>query len=166
MILEINCSRFNAKKISLIGISGNPEDTKVSFKEFTLNDTGAGLHLKNIELNGSANTADYLINLTSSSSNGAKANFANVLIENCVVSNVKTSAFRANRGPNSGYVMDKFEIKHSFFKNFPASSYGFLHLDKLVFNEVNIENSNIYRSWRFIYSIQRKHYYTICERNN
>ena len=132
---------INAKKISLIGISGNPEDTKVSFKEFTLNDTGAGLHLKNIELDGSANTADYLINLTSSSSNGAKANFANVLIENCVVSNVKTSAFRANRGPNSGYVMDKFEIKHSFFKNFPASSYGFLHLDKLVFNEVNIENS-------------------------
>lgn len=136
-----NVITVNAKKVSLIGLSGSNADTKILFKEFTLNDTGAGLHLKNIELDGSVNKAAYLINLTSSTGNSTKANFENVLIENCLVYNVSTAALRANRGPNSGYVMDKFEIKHSFFRNFPASSYGFLHLDKLVFNQVNIENS-------------------------
>lgn len=132
---------LNSKKVSLVGTTSNPSDTKVAFKEFTLNDSGAGLILKNLELNGTPNNAAYLVNLTSSSSNAAKADFENVLIENCVVYGVSTAAFRANRGPNSGYTMDKFEIKHSFFRNFPASSYGFLHLDKLVFNQVNVENS-------------------------
>jgi len=136
-----NVITINAKKVSLIGISGNAEDTKVLFKEFTLNDTGAGLHLKNIDLDGTTNKAAYLINLTSSNNNAARANFENILIENCLVHDVSTAAFRANRGPNSGYIMDKFEIKHSFFRNFPASTYGFLHLDKLVFNQVNLENS-------------------------
>jgi len=136
-----NLIKIEGKKVSLIGLSSDPSATKVFFKEFTLNDTGAGLQLKNLELDGSTNNAAYLINLTSSNNNGAKANFENVLIENCLVHNVSTGAFRANRGPNSGFVMDKFEIKYSIFKNFPASSYGFLHLDKLVFNQVNLENS-------------------------
>ncbi|VDH16034.1 Uncharacterised protein [Algoriella xinjiangensis] len=132
---------INGKAITLASTSGNSSNTKIAFKEFTLNNTGAGLQLKNLELDGTINNAAYLINLTSGNNNADKANFGNVLIENCIVHGVSTSAFRANRGPNSGYAMDKFEIKYSVFKNFAVSSYGFLHLDKLVFNEVNIDNS-------------------------
>lgn len=136
-----NNININGKSITIQSTSSDPNNTKIQFKEFVLNDTGAGLQLKGLELDGSANNAAYLINLTSSSNNGTAANFENVLIDNCIVHNVSTSAFRANRGPANGYKIDKFEIKYSLFKNFAVSTYGFLHLDKLIFNEVNLENS-------------------------
>ena len=132
---------INEKKITIQSTSGNPNNTKIYFKEFVLNNSGAGLTLKNLTLDGETNNAAYFINLTSSNNNALPADYGDVLIENCNVQNVSTSAFRANRGPANGYKMNKFEIKYSFFKNFAASSYGFLHLDKLVFNQINLSNS-------------------------
>lgn len=135
-------SNFNitGKSISIVSTSSNPRDTKVMFKEFTLNGDGAGITIDGIELDGS-NGALYLINLT-----GGETNFGNVRFNNSIIHDVSTSAFRANRGPNSGYFMDSFTIDYSLIYNISPSNYGFLHLDELIFNEINITNSTIYTS--------------------
>lgn len=133
------------KNITILSTSSNPEDTKIDFKEFTLKDNGAGITLKGLELDGE-NSAAYLINLTSSNNNGDSAAFADVLVENCIVHSVTTSAYRANRGPDGGYSMSNFTISYSYFYDFPGSNYGFLHLDELVFDHVTLENSTFYNA--------------------
>lgn len=133
---------LQGKSITLQGTSNNPSDTKISFKEFQLNDTGAGITLKNLELDGATNGANYLINLTSTDSE--PADFENVHIENCEVYGVGTSAFRCNRGPTGGYTMDTFSINYSIFHDFNISNYAFLHLEELIFENVSLTNSTFY----------------------
>ncbi|WBL24722.1 DUF4957 domain-containing protein [Zunongwangia sp. HGR-M22] len=133
---------LDGKSITLQGTTNNPSDTKISFKEFQLNDTGAGITLKNLELDGATIGANYLINLTSTG--GEPADFANVSIENCEVYGVGTSAFRANRGPTGGYTMESFSINYSIFHDFSISNYAFLHLEELIFENVSLKNSTFY----------------------
>ncbi|MEH6405680.1 MAG: DUF4957 domain-containing protein, partial [Leeuwenhoekiella sp.] len=132
-------TNFNitGKSISIVSTSNNPNDTKVLFKEFTLSEDGAGVTVRGIELDGQG--TNYLINLT-----GSTGVFDDVLIDNCIVHDVNTSAFRANRGDNSGYFMNAFSIRYSVFYNFSPANYGFLHLDELIFNEINLTNSTFY----------------------
>lgn len=135
-----------SKAITLVSTSSNPNDTKIIFKEFTLKDTGAGLTVKGIELDGDNYSALYLVNLTSSNGNGDDADFEDVTFENCIVHGVNTSAFRANRGPTGGYSMSHFNFLYSEFYDFKVSSYAFLHIEELIFDEVNLSNSTFHNA--------------------
>lgn len=136
---------INGKTITIESTNNDPSTTKVIYDEFTLKDTGAGITLRGIEFDGQ-NDALYFINLTSSNGNDDPADFTDVFIDNCIVHGVETSAFRANRGPNSGYTMNSFNIDYSTFYDFAPGSYAFIHLDEFIFNEVNLRNSTFYNT--------------------
>ena len=137
--------QIDGKTITIESISNDPNDTKINFEEFTLNDTGAGITLRGLEIDGQ-NNALYLINLTSSDGNGDPADYTDVMIDNCIVHDIETSAFRANRGSDGAYFMNTFTIQYSTFYNFAPGSYAFIHAEELVFNELKLSNSTFYKT--------------------
>ncbi|MBW2961768.1 DUF4957 domain-containing protein [Mesonia aestuariivivens] len=147
-VYETGGSSFfiDGKTIVIESISNDPNDTKINFKEFTLNNSGAGITLRGLELDGTDAGALYLINLTSGNGNGDTAAFTDVFIDNCKIHDVATSAFRANRGSDGAYSMNTFNIDYSTFYDFAPGNYAFLHAEELVVNEVNLSNSTFYRT--------------------
>lgn len=134
------------KSVTLKSTSGNPSDTKVNFKEFTLRGTGAGINLNGIELDGTALGSLYFINPTGAVADAEKVDFANVTINNCIVHGATTSFMRANRGAAAGdYKMDQIVVKNSIVYDI-GSTLGYIcfHLDKLQFNSLSITRSTFY----------------------
>ncbi|WEK20929.1 MAG: DUF4957 domain-containing protein [Candidatus Pedobacter colombiensis] len=134
------------KSVTLKSTSGNPNDTKVNFKEFTLKGTGAGISLDGIELDGTASGSLYFINPTGVAADNEKANFANVKINNCIIHGATTSFLRANRGTAAGdYTMDQITVKNSTVYDI-GSTLGYIcfHLDKLQFNALTVTKSTFY----------------------
>lgn len=131
------------KSITLKSISGNPLDTKVNFREFTLRGTGAGISLDGIELDGTPSGSLYFINPTGVSADAEKADFGNVKINNCIIHGATTSFMRANRGAAAGdYKMDQIVVKNSIVYDIGSTlGYIFFHLDKLQFNSLTVTKS-------------------------
>lgn len=134
------------KSITLKSTSGNPKDTKVNFKEFTLRGTGAGIGLDGIELDGTPSGSLYFINPTGVLADAEKAEFANVKINNCIIHGATTSFMRANRGAAAGdYKIDQIVVKNSVVYDI-GSTLGYIcfHLDKLQFNALTVTKSTFY----------------------
>lgn len=131
------------KTITLKSTSGNPADTKISFKEFSLKGSGAGIKVSGLEFDGKAAASLYFINLGGVSSDAEQAVFTQVSIENCVIHDVATSLMRADRGAAAGdYKMSQIVIKNTLFQDVAASSnYLFLHINELEFKSLTATNS-------------------------
>ncbi|SOD12146.1 DUF4957 domain-containing protein [Pedobacter xixiisoli] len=142
--------QIDQKSITLRSISGEPTNTKINFKEFVLNGTGAGIKFDGVELDGAASASLYFLNLVSGNNNADVANFEPISIYNCIVHNATTSLFRANRGASAGsYKMDNITINYSLIYDIGSTlGYHFLHLDKLQFNTLNVKNSTLYNIGR------------------
>ncbi len=137
---------FLKKTLTIKSTSGNPSDTKILFKEFTLSGTGAGLILSDVECDGTGPGGSYFINLTGAVSNSEIAAFTKVNINNCIIHGASTSFFRGDRGSNAGdYSMDEIAIKNCVIYDIGASSsYICFHLSKLQFNTMTVTKSTFY----------------------
>lgn len=138
------------KTVTIKSLSNNPADTKVTFKEFTLRGNGAGVNLEGIELDGTASSAGYFINLTGATADAEKCAYTGVSISNCVVHGVTTSFFRANRGSAAGdYTMNQIIVKNTLVYDIGlALNYSCFHLDKLAFNSMQVTKSTFYNIGR------------------
>jgi Domain of unknown function (DUF4957) len=138
------------KSVTLKSTSGNPLDTKINFREFTLRGTGAGIKLDGVELDGTPSGSLYFINLTGVLADAELASFAPVVINNSIVHGATTSFLRANRGAAAGsYKMDYITVNNSIVYDIGSTlGYTFFHLDKLQFNALNITKSTFYNIGR------------------
>jgi hypothetical protein len=133
---------LKGKSVTLMSVSGNPDDTKVVFKEFKLMGDGAGLVLRDISFDG-AGTALYFLNFAGLASDAAAANFANVSLENCRVSNYGNCLLRANRGAAAGdHKIGSITFNNCiFYNNLLTNLYTEFTLDKLTFQNFTVTNS-------------------------
>lgn len=135
------------KAVTLQSVSGNPADTKINFKEFTLRGTGAGITFKNVGLDGAAAGASYLINFTGVAADAEKATFANVTIDGCNVSNVNNALMRGNReAAATDYKIGNITINNSVIFNINTAVTGFntIELSKMQFARIDITNNTFY----------------------
>lgn len=140
---------LKGKSVTLMSISGNPDDTKVSFKEFKLAGTGAGLHLRDLSFNGHG-TGAYFLNFTGLNADADVATFANVSLENCRVDSFANCLLRANRGSAAGdHKIGSITINNCIItNNLMTSLYTEFTLDKVAFQNLTITNSTFYNVGR------------------
>jgi hypothetical protein len=142
------------KTVTIKSTSGNPTDTKVNYKEFTLRGNGAGINFAGIELDGTASGSLYFINPTGVAADAEKCAFTQVTISNCIVHGATTSFMRANRGAAGGdYTMDNITVKNCIIYDMASTlGYTFLHLDKLQFNTLSFSKTTMYNIGRELLS--------------
>lgn len=140
---------LKAKSVTLMSTSGNPDDTKVSFKEFKLAGTGAGLHLRDLSFNGHG-TGAYFLNFAGLNADADAATFANVSVENCRIDSFANCLLRANRGSAAGdHKIGSITINNCVItNNLMTSLYTEFTLDKAAFQNLTITNSTFYNVGR------------------
>lgn len=143
------------KTITLESVSGNPADTKINFREFTLRGSGAGLTLRGIEFDGAPATANgqqalYFINLAGLNSDGENANFTSVVVENCIVRNMGNCFMRGNRGSDNGHKIELIRIHDTQVFNSAQVNinWSFLTINRLEFRAIEITNSTFHKIGR------------------
>jgi hypothetical protein len=139
------------KSITLKSTSGNPSDTKVNFREFDIEGTGAGVSFSGIEFDGTAASATYFINfIGSQAANASPATFTNVSVDNCIVHGAATSFLRADRGAAArDFKITAITVNNSILYELGAngsSAYYTFHLNKLQFNNLTVSNSTLYNA--------------------
>lgn len=140
------------KTITLKSTSYNPKDTKVTFKEFTLKGTGAGINLIGIEFDGAApGSAAYFINLTGAVADADASTFTSITVDNCIVHNLANCFIRANRAAVNAHKIDFIKVNNTIAYDVTSSStYDFFTLDKLNFNKLDITKSSFYNLGRSV----------------
>ena len=128
--------RIIEKTITLQSVSGDPTDTQVNFKELTFTGNGSGIIVNGITFDGLAGSGDYFLNFA-----GSAASFTQVVVESCIVENVRISFMRANRAGNNEHKIDLIKVSNSWLRNHLVANYHVFHLDKLEFREMEVSNS-------------------------
>ena len=139
------------KLITLQSVSGNPNNTKVNFKEITLAGTGAGITLRGIEFDGASAVASYFINLVGSvTDNASAATFSSITVDNCNVHNLANCFIRADRAANAAdHKIGTITVTNSkAYDSSPGSTYVFFTLGKLAFQRLELSNSTFYNIGR------------------
>ncbi|WP_443944936.1 DUF4957 domain-containing protein [Pedobacter sp. AW1-32] len=144
-------SFITQKSITIKSTSGNPSDTKVIYKEFDLEGTGAGITLSGIDFDGATNASLYFLNLIGSQANNASAaTFTNIVVDNCIVHGSTTAFLRGDRGTAArDFKITGITVNNSIVYDMGAngsSSYYTFHLNKLQFNTLNITKSTFYNA--------------------
>lgn len=139
------------KTITLKSTSGDPKDTKVNYKEFDIEGTGAGVTLSGIEFDGTAGASLYFINfIGSQASNGAAATFTNVTVDNCIVHGSTTSFLRGDRGTAArDFKITAITVNNSIVYDMGAngsSAYYTFHVNKMQFNTLTVSKSTFYNA--------------------
>ncbi|SDG09132.1 protein of unknown function [Pedobacter terrae] len=139
------------KTITLKSTSGEPKNTKVNYKEFDVEGTGAGIILSGIELDGTAGASLYFINfIGSQTANGAAATFTNVMVDNCIVHGSTTSFLRGDRGTAArDFKITAITVNNSIVYDMGAngsSAYYTFHLNKMQFNTLTVSKSTFYNA--------------------
>lgn len=139
------------KSITLKSTSGNPSDTKVNFKEFDIEGTGAGISFSGIEFDGTPNAALYFINfIGSQAASASAATFTNVGVDNCFVHGAATSFLRADRGAAArDFKINGISVNNSILYDMGtngSSAYYTFHLNKMQFNTLTVSNSTLYNA--------------------
>ena len=132
------------KHLTIASVSGNPENTKVLFKEVVLKGTGAGVKLSGIEFDGEAGKAAYFLNLVGMNSDAEEATFTSILVENCLVQNTANCFLRANRAANNAHKIESIGINNTIGFNNGISTYNYFTIDKLEFKKFDIKNSTFF----------------------
>ena len=139
------------KSIAIASVSGNPADTKVNYREVTLKGTGAGIRLQGIGFDGLAAGSNslYFLNLVGNASDGEAADFKNIEVNNCLVSNMGNCLFRGNRAANNAHTIDTIRIVNSVVSdNRAINAYTFFTMEKLEFESLELINSTFNRLGR------------------
>jgi hypothetical protein len=137
------------KHLTIQSVSGNPENTKLLFKEVNLKGTGAGVKLSGIHFDGTAANAAYFLNLSGMGSDSEAANFTSILVENSIVQYTANCFMRANRGGNNAHKIESIVITNTIgYDNGASSTYNYIMLDKLEFKKLEITNSTFFNSAR------------------
>lgn len=144
-------SFITQKSITIKSTSGNPADTKVNYREFDLEGTGAGITFSGIEFDGTAAASPYFMNFIGSQAvNASAAVFTNVMVENCVVHGSLTAFLRADRGAAAkDFKITGITVNNSIVYDMGAngtSAYCTFHLNKLQFNTLTVSNSTFYNA--------------------
>lgn len=139
------------KTITLKSTSGEPKDTKVNYKEFDIEGTGAGVTFSGIEFDGTAGASLYFINfIGSQASNGAAATFTNVVVDNCIVHGSTTSFLRGDRGTAArDFKITAITVNNSIVYDMGAngsSAYYTFHVNKMQFNTLTVSKSTFYNA--------------------
>lgn len=141
------------KTVGIASVSDNPADTKVNYREVTLKGTGAGVRLRGIGFDGLAagSASAYFINLVGLGADADAATFKNVIVDNCVVSNMGNCFFRGNRAANNAHKIDTIRIANSIISDSRyLSAYTFFTMEKLEFKSLEMINSTFNRLGRAI----------------
>lgn len=139
------------KSITIASVSGNPNDTKVNYREVTLKGTGAGVKLVGIGFDGLAagSASAYFLNLVGNSSDAEAADFKNIEVNNCTVSNMGNCFFRGNRAANNAHTIDTIRVVNSIVTDSRyLSAYTFFTMEKLEFESLELINSTFNRLGR------------------
>ncbi len=142
---------ITGKTITLKSTSGTPSDTKINFKEFDLEGTGAGITFSGLELDGTTGAALYFLNFIGSQANNASpATFTNVVVDNCIVHAATTAFLRADRGSAArDFKITGITVNNSIVYDMGAngsSNYYTFHLNKLEFTTLTISKSTFYNA--------------------
>ena len=142
-------SIITGRSITLKSISGDPKDTKVNYKQFDLEGTGAGLTLSGIELDGTLLASGYFINfIGSQAANSSPATFTNVLVDNCIVHGSVTAFIRGDRGAAAGdFKITGIAVNNSIVYDMGAngtSTYYAFNITKMQFSSLTISKSTFY----------------------
>ncbi|MCR6722362.1 MAG: DUF5123 domain-containing protein [Chitinophagaceae bacterium] len=139
------------KSIVIASVSGNPNDTKVNYREVTLKGTGAGVKLVGIGFDGLAAGSNslYFLNLVGDGSDAEAANFKNIEVNNCIVTNMGNCFFRGNRAANNAHTIDTIRVVNSIVADSRyLSAYTFFTMEKLEFESLELINSTFNRLGR------------------
>ena len=128
--------RIIEKTITIQSVSGDPTDTRVNFREITFTGNGAGIIVNGITFDGLAGTGDYFLNFA-----GGPATFTQVVVDNCIVENIRVSFMRANRAGNNEHKLDLIKVSNSWVRNNLVANWHVFHLDKLEFKQMELTNS-------------------------
>ncbi len=142
-------SFITQKSITIKSTSGNPSDTKVNYKEFDLEGTGAGITLSGIEFDGTAGASLYFLNLIGSqAANGSAATFTNIVVDNCIAHGSTTAFLRGDRGTNAkDFKITGITVNNSLVYDMGAngtSTYYTFNITKLQFNSIIVSKSTFY----------------------
>lgn len=137
------------KTLTLQSTSGNPTDTKITSKELDLEGTGAGLTLSGLEIDGTSNSASYIVNLIGSQANNASAaGFTNVTIDNCIIHGAANCLLRGDRGSAASVQqIGTMSVSNSLVYDIGsngASTYCLFNVSKLQFTAINMTKSTLY----------------------
>lgn len=133
------------KKHLIIGsTSGDPNDTKIIYKEFAIKGDGAGITLRGLTLDQANIAGSYIVNLLGESANNAQATFTSITIENCIIQNVGRAVIRGSQGSNANdHKIDFIKIENVLFKESP-NDYAVFEIQKLAVNNFYIYKSTFY----------------------
>jgi hypothetical protein len=137
------------KTITLKSTSGNATDTKINYKEFDLEGTGAGLTLSGLELDGTAANSSYFINLIGSQTNNpAAATFTNLVVDNCIAHGSSVTFFRGDRSTViKDHKITAITVNNSIVYDMGAngtSTYYTFNISRLQFNTLTVSKSTFY----------------------
>jgi hypothetical protein len=133
------------KTITIKSISGNPTDTKVNWKEFTLKGTGAGIKLQGIEFDGLASAGAYFLNLTGLNSDAEAATFTSIEVTNCIVHNMANCLLRGNRAAAGDHRIGLIKFRNCLvYDVLMTAAYTLFTVDKLLFTQMDVTNSTFY----------------------
>lgn len=133
------------KSITLKSTSGNRNDTRINFKEFTLKGTGAGIRFYGLDLDGGGTA--YFINLIGAGSEAEAAAFNSVIVDNSLVHNTANCFMRANRAAVNAHKIDLVSVTNSVLYD-NGGSYDFFTFDKLQFTSLELTKSTFYNIGR------------------
>ena len=135
------------KNITIQSVSGNPNNTKILFKEVTFKGTGSGVKLSGIEFDGTT-VADYFLNVDAD-----PGNLKPIIVENSIIHNTNNCFIRANRSAsNGGQKIDLIKVNNCIAYANGSGSYHYFMLDKLEFKRLEITNTTIYDAARALIS--------------
>lgn len=143
---------ISAKHITIQSVSGNPANTTVHYKEFTLKGTGAGIKVSGITFDGAIGGASYFLNLTGLNADADPATFTSILVENCKVNSTAFCFMRANRAAANAHKIESITIRNTVGSNNGSGSYHYFMIDKLEFKKLDIQNSTFFNSARALIS--------------
>ena len=136
------------KTITICSTSDVPADTKVKFKEFDLEGTGAGISFAGITFDGTEAAAVYFLNLIGSQAViTTPATFTDISVDNCIVHTTVTTFMRADRATNAAdFKIGAITVNNSIVYDMGTggAAYCTFHLNKLQFNTLKVSNSTFY----------------------
>lgn len=132
---------FFKKHVVIASTSGDPTDTKLNYKEFTLKGDGAGITIRGVTINQSNVANSYVLNFVGETANNAAAAFTSVTIENCIIDSVGRAIIRGSQG-SAAFVqsMDFIKLENVWVREC-NNDYALLDIHRLAVNNVSVTKS-------------------------